>query len=143
MRSADDLLEALKAKGVTHAAIAKVLGVTTNNATMLYNPAKKTGKPRRLTYDEAVKLVEAFDLEEQSASDAVLPPLSVPVARLVVLYALSKAGVDPDPHAVEELARDIQAFSQFAAQPRMRDSESLVEGFFAGLEHQKARAVRG
>jgi len=133
MLSSDEILAKLKANGVTHERIAAVLGVTTPNATKLYNPAGKTGKPRRLAYDEAVKLIEKFELTE-----AVKPigPLSEPVARLLVQYVASRLGVkvSPEDPQVGELAQDIQAFSEFAAEPHVRESSDKAIGFFQALK---------
>lgn len=69
MDSADEILAALKAQGVKQGDIAKVLGVAQPNVSALYNPVKRTGKTRELSYDEGVKLVRAFNL------DTGLPPL--------------------------------------------------------------------
>jgi hypothetical protein len=137
MDSADQILAKLKQRGVTHAQIAGVLGVATANATKLYNAAGKTGKPRRLTYDEAVLLIKKFDLNPATESDEV-GPLSLPVARLVVQYVASRLcqSQPVDESLVEDTARDVQAFSAFASRPHLRESESHVEGFFQGLRSQ-------
>ena len=66
MRSAQDILALLKARGVTQAEIARVLGVAQPNVATLYNPAK-TGRLRKLGYDEAVALIAAFGLEADAA----------------------------------------------------------------------------
>lgn len=70
MDSSEEILAALKAQGVKQGEIAKVLGVAQPNVSALYNPVKRTGKTRELSYDEGVKLVRAFNL------DAGLPPLN-------------------------------------------------------------------
>ncbi|AHE52379.1 hypothetical protein [Sphingomonas sanxanigenens] len=62
MQSAQEILALLKARGVTQAEIARVLGVAQPNVATLYNPAK-TGRRRKLGYDEAVALIAAFDLD--------------------------------------------------------------------------------
>ena len=137
MDSADQILAELKRRGVTHAQIAKVLGVNTTNATMLYNPSAKTGKPRRMTYDEGVMLIDQFGLKPETDEPRVLP-LSLPVARLVVQYVASRLGNGDrqTDELVEDTAQDVQAFSAFASQPHLRESESHVEGFFQGLRSQ-------
>lgn len=142
--SADEILAELKRRNVTHAQIAAALGVATTNATKLYNPASKTGKPRRMTYDEGAMLIKAFALDAEG-EPLRLAPLSLPVARLVVLYVASQLHMaEPvDDHIVEETARDVQAFSEFATQPHLRESESHVDGFFQGLRSQSRRSARG
>jgi hypothetical protein len=143
--SAEQILAELKRRGITHAEIAKVLGVNTTNATMLYNPSKKTGKPRRMTYDEGVQLVKKFGLKPEPETEAPgLVPLSLPVARLVVQYVASRLGQSA-PQAdelVEDTALDVQAFSEFASQPHLRESASHVEGFFQGLRSQNRQSSR-
>lgn len=146
MDSADQILAELKRRGITHAQIAKVLGVNTTNATMLYNPSAKTGKPRRMTYDEGVLLINKFGLKPEPEAEAPgVLALSLPVARLVVQYVASQLG-HAAPQAdelVEETALDVQAFSAFASQPHLRESASHVEGFFQGLRSQSRQAGRG
>lgn len=130
MLGAREILELLEQREITPAQIARALKLPSSRVAEIFNFAfGRPGKPRKLTLEEAKILVEKFDLEER------LSPLSVPTARLLVLYAADALGapVDPDDPRVEELARDLRAFSQFAADPQVRESESLVEGFFQGL----------
>lgn len=67
MDSSQEILDALKGKGITQAAIASVLGVAQPNVSTLFNPVKRTGKPRDLSYDEGVKLIRAFALADGEA----------------------------------------------------------------------------
>jgi hypothetical protein len=144
VETAADILAKLKERGVKHAEIAKVLGVATPNATKLYNPAAKTGKPRSLGYDEAMLLIRHFSLEEPVTATKAIP-LSLPVARLVVQYVASRLGVPSttDDALVEDIAQDVQAFSEFASERPLRESESQVQGFFLGLRAQGNRSGRG
>lgn len=75
MRSAQEILALLKARGVTQAEIARVLGVAQPNVATLYNPAK-TGRLRKLGYDEAMELIAAFGLDEDgdAVGDAARTP---------------------------------------------------------------------
>lgn len=138
MRSTSDILAALKDKGVTHERIGVVLGITTPNATKLYNPASKTGKPRKLSYDEGLKLIEEFGLSEAPAN---LEPLSEPVARLVVLHVANVLGASPSADVLDELAQDVAAFSEFVADPHARQSAEQVTGFLRALRSPR-RAAR-
>jgi hypothetical protein len=92
---------------------------------------------RRLQLDEAKKLVERFDIEER------INPLSTRVARLLVLHAVMALNLplDPQDERVEEIARDFRAFSQFAADPRVRESEQSVEAFLQGLRLAPSRTA--
>jgi transcriptional regulator with XRE-family HTH domain len=68
MRTSSAILTALKAKldarKITQKQVADVLGVQQPNVSTLFNPVKKTGKPRDLGFDEGVALIEKFDLGE-------------------------------------------------------------------------------
>jgi antitoxin component HigA of HigAB toxin-antitoxin module len=123
MLGADELLKILEQRGVTRAEISRVLNLPSSRVSEMY-----TGK-RRLQLDEAKTLVEKFGIEEG------VNPLSVPIARLLILYGADSLGVplSPEDPRVEELARDFRAFSMFAADPRVRESTEAVEGFFRGL----------
>jgi antitoxin component HigA of HigAB toxin-antitoxin module len=125
MLSTDELLRLLAERGVRKAAIARVLGIDPAGVTRLYSG------DRGLYLDEARKLVDAFKLPVDSAT----PPLTTPIARLLVLHGAETLGVaiSPDDPRVQELALDFRAFSMFATDPRVRESTSAVEGFFQGL----------
>ncbi|MDH4746651.1 XRE family transcriptional regulator [Sphingomonas sp. CBMAI 2297] len=66
MQTASEILAALKrrldSREITQQDVADVLGVKQPNVSTLFNPVKRTGKPRALTYDEGVALVREFNL---------------------------------------------------------------------------------
>jgi antitoxin component HigA of HigAB toxin-antitoxin module len=125
MLSTSELLSLLSDRGIKKAAIARVLGIDPAGVTRLYSGE------RGLYLDEARKLVDAFKLPVDSAP----PPLTIPIARLLVLHGAEALGAElsPDDPRVQELAQDFRAFSMFATDPRVRESTSAVEGFFQGL----------
>lgn len=124
MLSSADLLRMLEERKIKRSAIAAVMGIDPAGVTRLYDG------DRKLTLDEAKRLVEAFNLNGVASN-----PLSVPIARLLVLYAADalQARLEPEDPRVEELARDLRAFSMFAADPQVRESTEAVQGFFQGL----------
>lgn len=133
MDTSEKILAALRERNVTHARIASVLNVTTNNATRLYNPDPKTGKTRKLSFDEGMALITAFDLDNQD-EDRPIEPMSLPVARLAVQYIAQQLGVriDPDDERVEDLALDIRAYSEFAASSQIGENLDRAEGWLDG-----------
>jgi len=133
MLKADELLAALRERGVKNAQVEETLGLPSSRVAEIF------GKRRRLQYDEGVQLIERFGI-----ADPALEPLSIPVARLVVLYLAEAVGspLRPEDPRVEELARDIRAFSSFASDPRRRQSPEAAEGFFQGLRSAPDRKVR-
>jgi|UPI0004DFBD82 hypothetical protein len=133
MDTSEKILAALRERNVTHARIASVLNVTTNNATRLYNPDPKTGKTRKLSFDEGMALISAFDLDNQD-EDRPIEPMSLPVARLAVQYIAQQLGVriDPDDERVEDLALDIRAYSEFAASSQIGENLDRAEGWLDG-----------
>lgn len=124
MLSEREILEALESKGVPKNEIARTLGIDESGVTRLYSSG------RRLKLDEARALVEKFDLP-----GAKVTPLSLPVSRLLILHAAESLGVavKPDDPRVSEIALDFRAFSRFATDPRVRESEDAAAGFFQGL----------
>jgi hypothetical protein len=92
-------------------------------------PALLRGE-RRLFYDEAVRLVEAFALQP------VLPPVPDAVWRLVGRHIASRLGLPvevDDPQMVELLA-DLQAFSRFVSDPQVRESIEAAQTFFRAMQ---------
>lgn len=89
-------------------------------------------KERALKYEEGVKLIQAFELEQGSVPGA-LPPA---ILRLVVLYVAQALGVPPERTQanVEGLAEDLRAFSEFALDPKVRSSLDAAEGFFRAMK---------
>lgn len=70
MHSTREILDALKARGVQQTKIAEVLGIAQSNVSTLFNPTKRTGKPRDLSYDEGVKLIREFSLTVEDEGEA-------------------------------------------------------------------------
>lgn len=125
MLDTDELLTRLDAKGVRNVDIARTLGLPDSRV-----PEIKR-KERALKLDEAAKLVQAFELE----SNPPATPLPPSVLRLAILYVGEQLGVSlhEQPQRVEELVKDIRAFSALVADPRIRGSAEAVEGFFHAL----------
>ncbi|MGF7146470.1 transcriptional regulator with XRE-family HTH domain [Sphingomonas zeicaulis] len=108
----------LKARGVTQAEIARVLGVAQPNVATLYNPAK-TGRLRKLGYDEAMALIAAFDLGEDADGAGEAARLSPPPA--------------PAPISAAALAPVLQALVPLA--PPGPLSASAAEALALALRH--------
>lgn len=132
MLGAADLLKLLKDRGVTQAAIGRCLGLPSPRISEMYKGE------RRLQLDEAKKLVESFGVDE-----AAISPLSEPVARALAIYAAETLGLQasPEDERVEELAQELRAFSEFAVDPRVRDSVESIQGFLRGLRLAPNRAA--
>lgn len=129
MLSANELLTTLRKRGVKNAEIGRILDLPSSRVTEMFKGI------RRLQLDEAKKLIEEFDIEEFS------PPLSEPIARLLVVHAAERLGtrVRPDDPQVGELAQDFEAFSRFAANPKVRPSLDAFQAFLEGLRHGQGR----
>jgi len=127
MLSSEELLALMERRKIRRADIARALNVDPARVTEMYKGE------RRIRLDEAARLVEAFGLD---ATETTLSPLSVPIARLLVLYASRRIGrpLAPDDPLVEDLALDFQAFSEFALDSEVRDSAEAIQGFFQALE---------
>lgn len=125
MFDTDELLARLEQKGVKNIEIARALGLPDSRV-----PEIKR-KDRSLKLDEAVKLVQAFGLE-QDRSAVPLPPA---VLRLVVQYVGMRLGApEPRIHSLAgELTEDLRAFSEFASDPKVRRSIEAAEGFFRAM----------
>jgi phage repressor protein C with HTH and peptisase S24 domain len=76
MRESQQILDELGRRGISRAAVARVLGVSQPNATRLWQPDARTGKTRTLGFDEGQKLVTAFKLFEGESDEraAVIAP---------------------------------------------------------------------
>jgi antitoxin component HigA of HigAB toxin-antitoxin module len=131
MIGANELLTILRDRGVKNADIATLLELPSSRVAELYS-----GR-RRLRLDEAKKLVEHYRIEER------ISPLTVPIARQLVLYAADQMGLPlaPDDPRTDELARDFRAFSIFATDPRVRESEEAAAAFFQGLRLAPTRSA--
>lgn len=120
--STRQILAQLEAAGVKRARIAEALDLPPPRVTEMYKGE------RRLYHDEAVKLCEAFNLDERPE------PLTVPVAKMLVLHAMNQLGhrLDPNSDRVLDLAQDFRAFAEFAADPSAEVSESALDAFLRG-----------
>jgi hypothetical protein len=121
----DQLLDRLRAKNPKNVEVARVLGLPDSRIPEIYR------KDRKLTLDEGAKLVRAFQLEP-SPEATPLPP---PILRLAVRYLAAELGhsAEEDDRKLEELLADIQAFSEFVADPKVRRSIDAAEGFFQAM----------
>ena len=126
MLDTNELLSKLKLIGARNVDIARVLGLPDSRVPEIYS-----GK-RQLKLDEAVKLVRAYELDEQPTGDS-LSPVSAPIARLLVLHVARELGLDPRPEVISNLAEDLRAFSELALDRTVRDSVQAVDGFLRGL----------
>lgn len=132
MLTTADLLSLLEERQIRNKDIANALGVTPSRVTEI-----KKGE-RSIKLDEAVKLVAAFGLELPQGPPVA--PVPVSVARLIVLYVAVELGLSPGrEERVEELAQDIRAFSEFAADPKVRSSVELSEAFFQAMRLRRPR----
>jgi DNA-binding Xre family transcriptional regulator len=127
MLSSEQLIELLSARNIPKNEIAKTLGRDNSAVSRMF------GNARSVKLDEAKALVERFDL--QAPDSPPLSPLSLPVARLLILYAADRLGLSLDPAdpRVEELAQDFRAFSRFAADPQVRENADAAAGFLQGV----------
>lgn len=124
------LVDMLKARGVTQAAVARVLRIDPSQISQMYS-----GK-RQIKLDEAKKLIEAFGLDESQAA----PPINEQTARLLVLHVANRLRVPlpPEDNRVRELALDFQAFSKFARAHLPAPSPDAASGFLEALRSDRA-----
>jgi hypothetical protein len=123
-----ELLAKLRAKGVINADIARALNIKPSAVTELF----KDGG-RKLKLDEAVRLVEVFELEE--APSPTEPLLPAPVSQLIVQHIALELGrpLPQDAPQLQELAEDLRAFSEFVTDQRARESVELSTAFFRAI----------
>jgi transcriptional regulator with XRE-family HTH domain len=132
MLTTADIIERLDAKGIRNRQVAQLLGVQDSRVTEIRQGT------RRLQLEEAVKLVQAFELEPDSQAI----PLPVPILRLVIRYIAIQLGVPQERvlSRLEELTEDLRAFSEFVADPKVRRSLDAAEGFFRAMEIRRPPA---
>jgi transcriptional regulator with XRE-family HTH domain len=120
------LLAALERKGISKADMARALNLPSPRITEMYS-----GK-RRVLLDEAKRLVDAFRLDQ---SDQI-EPISEGVARLLALHIANRLGkpLSSDDPLVQELAEDLQAFSNFARRQSQAPTADAAAGFLAGRQ---------
>ena len=126
----DELLARLKSKGAKNIEIARVLGLPDSRIPEIRR------KERALKLDEAAKLVQAFGLEEDQQ------PIHPQVLRLAVLYVAAELGSSPSEDQIQELTRDVKAFSEFVADPTVRRSVESAQGFFRAMRLRRPAALK-
>lgn len=120
----DELLARLKAKGIKNVEIARALGLPESRIPEI---KKKT---RAVKLDEAATLVRAFRLEQTPEAE----PLPESVLRLLVRHVARRLDAPVADALLLDLAKDLRAFSVFAANPKVRGSVEAAEGFFQALQ---------
>lgn len=125
-----ELLAALEAKGVRPSAMARALDLPSSRISEI---RRKDGKTRDLSYDEGVKLIHAFGLEQ--SLEAV--PLPSSILRLAVRHIALKLKVPATEAQIADLAEDLRAFSEYVANPKVRQSVEAAEGFFQALQFRR------
>lgn len=120
------LLARLADLEVKNVEISRVLGIPESRVSEM-----RAGN-RRIKLDEAVKLAEAFQLEEGGAT-APITPLTTPIARLLVLHVANSLQQDLPEESIADLAADLRAFATFVADPQVRDSVQAADGFLQAL----------
>jgi hypothetical protein len=125
MLNTDELLARLEERGIRNVDIARALGLPDSRVPEIRR------KERALKLDEAAKLVRAFGLEQDSSAS----PLPAPVLRLVVQYVAQQLGCQPERvHSrLGGLTEDLRAFSEFVADPKVRRSIEMSEGFLRAM----------
>jgi hypothetical protein len=134
MLTTTEILRELEARNIPKTEIARVAGVGKSRVTELFEAIahEPKNKPRKLSHDEAVRLVEGFGLEQAPPAS----PLPVQVCRLLARHVGRKLGVPlPDDDArLTDLTKDLRAFSRFVSDPQVRQSIEAAEGFFRTME---------
>jgi hypothetical protein len=88
------------------------------------------GKPRELKYDEGVKLIRAFGLEQSQPA----PPPQPPILRLAIRHIAKQLQAPAKESQIVELAEDLRAFYEYVANPKVQRSLQAAEGFFQALQ---------
>lgn len=133
-----ELLGRLRDKGVKNVEIARTLGITASRVTELYDGM------RALKLDEAAKLVDAFDLEDEQSSSRRVSPLPPPVSRLVVQHIAAELGrpLEEESQQLADLGEDLRAFAEFVTDPKVRESIELAATFFQALRLRRPEPAR-
>jgi hypothetical protein len=125
MLNTAEILKALKERGVKQKEIAAVLCVTQPRVSALY----KTD--RKLTVEEAIKLVDRFNLDDEPPSI----PLNEQFLELAALAAARRLGlenVDYEDPRLKVAAQDILALVLADQDPRFGGSLEALRGFLLG-----------
>jgi hypothetical protein len=125
----DELLARLEERGIRNVDIARALGLPDSRVPEIRR------KERALKLDEAVKLVRVFELEQDRSAS----PLPAAVLRLVVQYVAQQLGCPPERVQAKqaELTEDLRAFSEFVADPKVRRSIEMSEGFLRAMAFRR------
>lgn len=127
----DELLARLASKGVKNIEIARVLGLPDSRI-----PEIKR-KERKLKLDEAVKLVRAFGLEQDSPAPP--PP---PILRLAVQHIALELGAPRErtQALVEDLTEDLRVFFALVSDRKVRGSIESVEMALRAMTLRRPKA---
>jgi len=134
MLGSREILEALERMEVPRKEIADALNVDPSQVTRLYgdNPNQK---PRKLTHDEAVILVNKYELEPDEGPK----PLPPAVWRLVARRIASRLQLplkEDDPR-LHELVADLAAFSRFVRNRQVQGLVEAAENFFDAIQSRR------
>jgi hypothetical protein len=125
-----------KARKGTYTEIGHILGVPSSRVSEIFNAIRDGGATQReLAYDEGVKLIAAFGLEQNPAAS----PLPASILRLAIRHVAQALRVQAPEAQIAELAEDLRAFSEFASDPKHRQSIDAAEGFFQALQIRRPR----
>lgn len=133
----EQLLQRLNAlvdgKKIKNVDIAKALDLPDSRI-----PALLRGE-RRIYFDEATRLVEAFGLEP-ALPERLLP---ASVLRLGVRHVALKLDAPLNEPVLEDLAEDLRAFFEFASGPTGRPTVEAAEVFFRALQIRRREPQEG
>jgi hypothetical protein len=131
--SQQQILSALEERGVRPVEIQRVLELPSSRVAEMQRAVgivRTPGKSRRMSLDEAITLVEAFDLEgERELRD----PLPIPIAGLAVDYVADALGVPVPDDLRNTVAADISALAALAGEPSAREAVAGLRMFLDGL----------
>jgi hypothetical protein len=135
MINTSELLEMLRQQGIPKGKIAKALGINPSRITDLFD------RKRKLSLDEAVILMEAFDLEEPQPAP-VASPVPAQVTRLIVQYVAQELGcpLEDNEALIEDLSQDVRAFSELVVDPRYRHNIEAAEAFFQAMRLRRPKS---
>lgn len=117
----DELLAALDERGIRNVDIARALGLPDSRIPEIRQ------RKRALKLDEGAALIRAFGLEKP------VQPLPTAIVRLLVRYVAQELGLHPEERKLQDLTKDVRAFAEFVADPKVRESLVAVESFFQAM----------
>jgi hypothetical protein len=129
-----ELLQTLEREHIKYARVAEALDLPSSRVTEIFRAIKPSdGKPvRELTYDEGVKLIRAFGLDDSPKAE----PLPLSILQLIARHVALKLQAPTTEDQIAEIAKDLRAFSEYAAN-RQRTVEA-AEGFLDALFRRPA-----